>query len=218
MVKKIVLLMAVAMIVIVVGQALAAAQTASDVYQVNYFGNRNNAAGFDQLVNITNPGVQGSPLSTGEGALCANLYVFAADQQMSECCSCPITADGLLTLSLNKSLTGNPLTSVSPNSGVIKLLSTADAPTCDPTATTVGLLTTALTNSDPPTGSLAPDLRAWGTHLVQSTPGTLFTTETGFTAAPLSGDEAEFLPYTCRFVQYLGSGKGVCSCTDPTWE
>jgi len=60
-------------------------------------------------------------------------------------------------------------------------------------------------------GNIEPDLRAWGTHLVQTTPGTLFTTETDFAPAPLSATEATFLPYTCRFVQYLGSGKGVCA-------
>jgi hypothetical protein len=175
----------------------AMAQT-TDVYQVNYFANRNNATGFDQIVNITNPGLQGSPLSANEGALCANIYVFEADQQMSECCACPITADGLLSLSLNTNLTGNPLTSVAPNSGVIKVVSSVGSGTCDPTAI----------SSD----NIEPDLKAWGTHLVQTTPGTLFTTETAFRDAPLGSDEEAFLPYTCRFVQYLGSGKGVCSC------
>ena len=200
MVKKMVLAVVFAMAVCMIGQTLAVAQTvptASDVYQVNYFANRNNTAGFDQIVNITNPGVQGSPLSSNEGALCANIYVFEADQQLSECCAFPITADGLLTLSVNNDLTGNPLTSVSPSSGVIKLVSSASTGTCDPTAINVD--------------NIVPDLEAWGTHLVQTTPGTLFTTETAFTSAPLSATEEAFLPYTCRFVQYLGSGKGVCT-------
>jgi hypothetical protein len=198
MLKKLVLVVAVTMALSAVLSTAAMAQS-SDVYQVNYFANRNNTAGFDQTVNITNPGVQGSPLSANEGELCANIYVFAADQQMAECCACPITADGLLTLSLNSNLTGNPLTSVSPSSGMIKLVSSVGTGgTCDPTAVT------------PETTE--PDLRAWESHLVQTTPGTLFTTETRFAPAPLSADEAAFLPYTCRFVEYLGSGKGVCSC------
>jgi len=202
MVKKVILVVVVTMAISMVFSIAAMAQSdpVSDVYQVNYFNNRNNATGFDQVVDIINPGVQGSPMSSKEGALCANLYVFAADQQMSECCSFPITADGLLTLSVNNGLTGNPLTSVSPNSGVIKLVSSSDPGTCDPTAISVE-----------DGAQIEPDLRAWGTHLVQTTPGTLFTTETEFLWAPLSQDEATFLPYTCRFVQYLGSGKGVCA-------
>ena len=200
MVKKVVLAVVFAMAVCLVGQTLAFAQLA-DVYQVNYFANRNNTAGFDQIVNITNPGVQGSPLSSNEGALCANLYVFASDQQMTECCAFPITADGLLTLSVNNDLTGNPLTSVAPSSGVVKLVSSAKTGTCDPTAIAF----------DSDSANVEPDLEAWGTHLVQTTPGTLFTTETAFAPAPLSTTELEFLPYTCRFVQYLGSGKGVCT-------
>jgi len=195
MVKKLALAVVVIMAVSTVLSTAAMAQ-ATDVTLVNYFANRNNSNGFDQIVNITNPGVQGSPLSANEGALCANIYVFAADQQLTECCAFPITADGLLTLSVNSGLTGNPLTSVSPSSGTIKVVSTADNGTCDPTAI----------SSD----NFEPDLRAWGTHLVQTTPGTLFTTETGFVPVPLSASEASFLPYTCRFVQYLGSGKGVC--------
>jgi hypothetical protein len=209
MLKKLVLVVAATVALSAVFCTVAVAQS-WDVYQVNYFANRNNTAGFDQVVNITNPGVQGSPLSATEGELCANIYVFSADQQMAECCACPITADGLLTLSLNSNLTGNPLTSVSPSSGMIKLVSTIPVGgACDPTASSI---MPAVVQTATEAGSVAPDLRAWESHLVQTTPGTLFTTESEFAKAPLSEDEAAFLPYTCRFVQYLGSGKGVCSC------
>jgi hypothetical protein len=173
----------------------------SDIYQLAYFANRNNASGFDQVVNIVNPGAQGSPMSSSEGLVCANIYVFAPDQQMIACCACPITADGLLSLSVNKNLTGNPLTGVAPNAGAIALVSSApEESLCDPTAISID--------------NVEPDLRAWSTHLVQATPGTLFTIETGFRQAPLGQDElsSSFLPSTCRFTEYLGSGKGVCSC------
>jgi hypothetical protein len=202
MVKRHILVVAAVMATSMVLFSNAAMAQAADSYQVNYFANRNNSTGFDQIVNITNPGLQGSPLSSNEGMLCANIYVFAADQQMTECCACPITADGLLTLSLNSNLTGNPVTSVAPNSGMIKVVSSTSAGTCDPESISAG--------ADSP---VVPDLRAWGTHLVQTTPGTLFTTETSFWTAPLSADEANFLPSTCRFIQYLGSGKGLCTCS-----
>jgi len=42
------------------------------------------------------------------GALCANIYVFDDDQELQECCSCPVTADGVRTLSTINDLTSNP--------------------------------------------------------------------------------------------------------------
>jgi hypothetical protein len=68
------------------------------------------------------------------GTLCALIYVFTADQQLAECCGCPVTPNGLLTLSVTNDLTSNSLTGVKPQRGVIKLLSSAGASPCDPTA------------------------------------------------------------------------------------
>jgi hypothetical protein len=64
------------------------------------------------------------------------IYVFTSDQQLSQCCGCPVTPNGLLTLSVTRDLTDNPLTGVFPQRGVIKLLSAKPGPlnTCDPTA------------------------------------------------------------------------------------
>ena len=80
--------------------------------------------------------------------VCADIYVFDDNQEMSECCSCPITANGLLTPSVNRDLDGNALTGWPPPSdGVIKIVSDNQA-NCDAT-------------SPVPT----PDIRAWATHL-----------------------------------------------------
>ena len=49
-----------------------------DVYKVNYFAN-NVAAAPDETVRIDNPGLT-------YGNMCANIYVFDNDQQLSECC------------------------------------------------------------------------------------------------------------------------------------
>jgi hypothetical protein len=68
------------------------------------------------------------------GTLCALIYVFTADQQLAECCGCPVTPNGLLTLSVTNDLTRNSLTGVKPQRGVIKMLSSAGASPCDPTA------------------------------------------------------------------------------------
>ncbi|HMK28548.1 MAG TPA: hypothetical protein VK473_02615 [Terriglobales bacterium] len=180
--------------------SLAAAQGISDVYQVNYFSNRyygtQGNVYLDQTVRIINPGEQGTPLVKSQGTVCADIYVFDDTQEMSECCSCPITANGLLTLSVNWELTGNPLTGFPPpTDGVIKLVSDNGA-NCDPT-------------SPVPT----VDLRAWSTHLQKPDGSRLVITETEFQFAALQQDELQFLGLACSFVQYLGSGRGVCSCS-----
>jgi hypothetical protein len=57
------------------------------------------------------------------GTLCALIYVFSADQQLAECCGCPVTPNGLLTLSVTHDLTSNSLTGDTLHTGVIKILS-----------------------------------------------------------------------------------------------
>jgi len=174
------------------------AQGISDVYWVNYYSNRIFIPGvttFDQTVRIINPGEQGTPLSAHEGDVCADIYVFDSNQEMTECCNCHITANELLTFSVNEDLTDNPLQGFPPPAnGVIKIVSDNQA-NCDAT-------------SPVPT----PDIRAWATHLQRPTDGVLVTTEEEFAAAPLQQDELSFLGQACAFVQFLGSGKGLCSC------
>jgi len=177
----------------------AAAQnpiTNDSPYQLNYYSNRNNSAGADQILRIVNDGVTGSPISGNEGRLCANIYVFDAAQEMIECCHCVITANGMRTLSVLKDLTQNPLTGFpAPDNGVIKILGTV-ANGCSessPTALSAGLL-------------------AWQTHVEQPTNGTFVTSVTQYGDGTLSASEFSFLGEACSFVQYLGSGKGVCGC------
>jgi len=192
--KKVISL--VALVLIIAGLAsFASAQGISDVYWVNYYSNRAPLAVNDQTVRIINPGEQGTPISAGHGTVCADIYVFDSNQEMSECCSCKITANGLLTLSVNRDLTSNPLTGFPPPAdGVIKIVSD-NRSNCDPT-------------SPVPT----PDLRAWGTHLQRPFDAVLVTTEEEFAPAALQQDELSFLGQACSFVLFLGSGKGSCSC------
>jgi hypothetical protein len=173
--------------------ALGVSASAQDVFKVNYFANNVSGAP-DQTVRIDNPGTDGT------ANLCAMIYVFQDDQQLTECCGCITTANGLRTLSVGKDLTNNPLTGIStkPVDGVIKIVSAAvnDSP-CDPTSNVSPIAT----------------LRAWGSHN-QNKVGTAYpVTETEFTDASLSAEELGFnLEEQCSFVQRLGSGKGVCSC------
>ena len=119
------LLVAVAVVgFVIIGAGVASAQ---DVFKVNYFSN-NAAPAPDATVRIDNPGLT-------YGNLCAMVYVFDADQQLSECCGCVETHNGLRTLSVRSNLTSNPLTGVVSRNGVIKIVSAAvnNSP-CDPTS------------------------------------------------------------------------------------
>ena len=165
---------------------LASAQT--DVYRVNYFTLDNEAAIF-QTVRIDNPG-------TTYGNVCAMIYVYAADQQLAECCGCMETPNGLRTIPFS-SLLFNTLTGVFPPSGVFKIVSAApNGSVCDPT------------NVRP-----TPALREWGTHTQSTTTSPFFVlTETTFTPVTLGATELANLQAQCSFIHILGSGHGLCTC------
>jgi len=187
----------------------AAAQA---VFQINYFANNGVAGAPDATVRLDNPGsplvvvddtVTTNGITGGDVDLCAMIYVFDNDQQLSECCGCLMTPDGLRTLSVTHNLTNNPLTGVVSNNGVIKVVS--------------ALPNIVSTNNDPcdPTSEFVPvaTTRAWASH-VENKVGTSYpVTETPFTDATLSEEELEFnLIEQCSFAQRLGSGHAVCSC------
>jgi hypothetical protein len=176
----------IALLVLVIGTGAAMAQ---DVFRVNYFSN-NAAPAPDATVRIDNPGLT-------YGNLCAMIYVFDADQQLSECCGCVETHNGLRTLSVRSNLTSNPLTGIVSRNGVIKVVSAAvnNSP-CDPT-----------TNVTP-----KANLRVWVTH-IQNAVGTAFPiTETESSDSTLGATELANLQAQCSFIGILGSGQGICSC------
>jgi hypothetical protein len=171
---------------VTLGAGVASAQ---DVFKVNYFSNNAGSAP-DATVRIDNPGLT-------YGNLCAMVYVFDADQQLTECCGCVETHNGLRTLSVRRDLTSNPLTGVISSNGVIKIVSAAvnNSP-CDPTS-----------NVKP-----TANLRAWVTH-IQNAVGTAWPiTETESSDSTLGATELANLQAQCDFVNILGSGHGICSC------
>ena len=170
------------------GLGIASAQ---DIYKVNYFSNANTSGAPDATVRIDNPGVT-------YDLVCAFIYVFDNDQQLSECCGCKETPDGLRTLSVNKDLTSNPLTGVKSTNGVIKVVSgiNFDVAPCDPTTDIL----------------FGPNVRVWATH-IQNKVGSAFPiTETESSNSAISDGEAGGLESQCLFVNILGSGHGICSC------
>ena len=169
---------------------LSGSASAQDVYKVNYFSNNGVGTAPDATVRIDNPGLT-------YGNLCAMIYVFDADQQLTECCGCVETHNGLRTLSVRNNLTSNPLTGVLSTNGVIKIVSAAvnNSP-CDPTA-----------NVSP-----RANLCAWVTH-IQNAVGTAWPiTETESSDSTLGATELANLQAQCAFVNILGSGHGICSC------
>ena len=155
---------------------------------VTYFTNASNggvSTGYvDGTVNIINPG------SAAYANVCANIYVFYPDEEIAECCSCTVTPDGLLTLSINNDLTANLLTSTPIPAGVIKVV--GGTGTCNATKLT-------------PTS--APSLAAWGTHVLSTG-----VTETTFVESTLSAGEESALEAQCSDIVGAGSGHGICSC------
>ena len=179
--------------------------TTDTPYQVNYMSNLNIG---DSVVNITNDGAHGAGLGSGTsasvtGAICANVYVYNPDEEIVSCCSCPVTPNGLVSLSGKSDLINNPLTPATPTSIVIKILATAPVGgTCNNSALLSG------------TPTIVSGLLAWGTHLHANTSaaaGTYSVTETRFSPAILSAGEEARLAYGCGVVANVGSGFGVCN-------
>ena len=166
-----------------VAAILSAQAIDPDTFKVNYFAY--NLESDDNVVWVTNVGTSG-------GNVCADIYVFDPYQELSECCSCLATPDGLTQLQLTYQLLENPLTGITLDTGVIKILSAA---------TTGGKC--PLPTAPKPT----PGIRAWGTH-ISHTVGT----ETEFLDSGLSAVELSRLAAQCKAIQLVGSGKGVCDC------
>jgi hypothetical protein len=194
------------------GAPAMAAIFVGDPFQITYTANLNIG---DSFVDITNTGASGAGLDSGTaasvtGSICANVYVFDASEEILSCCSCPVTPNGLVSLSAQADLVSNPLTNANHTSIVIKLLATAPvAGSCNNSALLAG------------GPSLALGMAAWGTSLHANTTITVAppmgggtgydVTEKPFTDSSLSAGEFARLAYSCGAVANVGSGFGVCN-------
>jgi hypothetical protein len=196
-------LVLVALVVMVAGNALA--QTENEDYFVTYYANNLAAAAVpDATLRIVN---DGSSAANADSSLWASIYVFDDSQELTECCSCFVSADGLLSESVKNQLTASPLTSIKPPRGVIKVISSsvnAGGPRND-------YPTSNFTNT--PT----PGLRGWATHIQSFAnkypfgPAPYSQTETELADSNLSAGEESMLELLCKF-DFLLSGKH-CRCT-----
>jgi hypothetical protein len=180
------------------GNALA--QGDNTFYFTAYFSNANTTGAPDATLRLINDGSQSTSLGTGfqpNGTMYASIYTFDDSQEMQECCNCTISADGILSESVDLNLTSNPLTGGQEEGtrGVIKILT--------------GI------NPDPTNNRLKPGLRGTITHIQAPAIGNAqyYVSETPLARSNLSVAERQDLEITCGFVMYLGSGQGVCSCT-----
>jgi hypothetical protein len=169
------------------GQSGSAKLTVVPQLLLNYFSN-NSATNPDETVRVTNVGMTGGPL-------CAMVYVFDAREEMTECCGCSISQDGMRTLSVSNDLTNHPATGITPKAGVIEIVSAAIAgnQSCD------------ASNVSP-----AGELSAWATHLQIQAADTFTPTESPFDVVALSATQSAVLQGLCGFL--MGNTQGICTC------
>jgi hypothetical protein len=197
------------------GDAFAQNIGDSSYYFVTYYSNANTSGAPDGTLRLVNDGDQATAAPEGveNGTLWADIYVFDDSQEMTSCCSCPITSDGLLSESVNKELTSTTFTARAEiQRGVIKVISsfggTPEIPI--PVTGLRGWMThiQATTNGIPTTKS-GPD----------GSKGPWFVTETALADSNLTALEASNLGTVCSFgLASIGSGYGYCYCTPEDYD
>jgi hypothetical protein len=194
---RILAVLAIALVIATI-PGVASAQDDSP-FTTSYFSNNTTEGAPAGTLRLSNDGATVGLTFFGRGSaltLCANIYVFAADQQLAECCSCPVTPNGLVEENIQTNLLNNTLTRVVPNQGVIQIVATVDTGICDPVFTT----------------SLARGLTAWTTHIENQVGGQFPVSVTQNRPSTLSSAELSTLQSDCNFVRLVGSGFGVCNC------
>ena len=161
--------------------------TLDSPFQIRYAANVGPTSAGDSVINITNSGAT-------NGNICVNVYTFSPDEQEVACCSCVVTPNALVSLSVKNDLISNTLTPAVPSSVVVKLLATGGA-ACNAAAP----------------GALVSGMLAWGTtnHSVSGAAGNS-TTETAFSPATISAGELARISSLCGFIQSNGSTYGIC--------
>ena len=166
------------------------AQAQSSPYRVDYFSNANTGGAPDATLRLDNDG------AAGASNLCADIFIFDASEELSECCSCLETPDGLRTLSVDSNLTSNPLTGVVLSTGVIKIVAAETTGGACPVPTHITLASNG-------------EIQSWATHIQNSN---YTITETASQVSNLSSAEETNLAQQCGAIVKVGSGKGICNC------
>jgi hypothetical protein len=194
-------------VVLLGGNALAQTTPVGDgsYYFVTYYSNANIpaddaakskvAAGAPSAVlRIVNDGDASTSETEGKpnGSLWASIYVFDDSQELQECGTCYISADGILSEWVNSELLSNPLTGKVNYTGVIKVIGS--------------------TNPDPTNNKVKAGLHGTATH-IQNASTYWAVTETALADSNLVSAEQTALQDSCSFAITLGSGAGTITCT-----
>jgi hypothetical protein len=178
---------AAAALVLVTGSGTAMAQ--DHAFFLTYFSNAHKPGAPDGTLRLTNDG------HTSAGNLFADIYIFNDDEQFEACCSCEVTPNGYLSLSVDKDLTENLLTPENFHGrGLIMVVSSA---------------TFGATAPVPKRG-----IRAWITHPeALATEGQYSLSVEQLTDSNLGSEEETALAETCSFDLSLSTG-AACGCKD----
>ena len=172
------------------------------------------------------------------GTVCANIYVFDDIEEMQACCGCPVTPDGVRTMSVINNLTKNfGVNRGNMNAGTIEILAASanlflakpvplppqiatlgtSGWACDPT----GQFGPLIGASEEPNGGFLFNgvLRSWidnteGNAPVPAGSGALIkgVSVDEFQTAVLDQQHIDELDNFCLFLITNGSGTGACGC------
>ena len=193
---------------LMLGSAIGQAQQ----FQILYAANLDKG---DSYINATNTGFNGASLygpgiGGAAGNICLNVYAFSPDEQLVACCSCLITPNGLVSLSVNNDVLYNTLTGIRPNSAVVKFVTSSAGSQ---------FTGSSCTNSAALVGSNAENVLARGSLVFGTTlhapavPGSFVTTERPALEANLSTPELASITNRCANIIGNGSSYGICrSC------
>jgi hypothetical protein len=194
----------------------------------------------DNIIRLINPNgaANGNLAGAKPQPVCAMIYVFDDDQEMGECCGCPLTSAQLATFSVDKNLTSNwglaGGEAGNNTNGAIALVAAAPngaGGTCIPTnlpgysVTTASNLLGGATqrqfNTISPDGSAVIKSISGGTQNWVSVNGTsvnLLVQSPEITEIPLSDDAGgdpnnlNYLQEQCGAIVGNGTGGGICNC------
>ena len=173
----------------------------------------------DNLLRLINP-------TAANGSVCAYIYVFDSEEEMGECCGCPVSPNGLDQISVADDLTDNwGITSFDQDSGVIDIVTGLpnaaifisslgiSVPACNPgsASTPVGNLVGYITHNQ----AIVQESINLTNGSKDVTGTTTSLTEVSlFDEGAADSAESAYLVSTCHFLQANGTHKGQCHCGD----
>jgi hypothetical protein len=188
----------------------------SNTFIVGYFdvsepGSENGTGSGDNIVHLVNP--------TSTDPMCAMIYVYDDDQELGECCGCPLSNNKLLSLSVRNQLTSNwELRTPDIDNGLVAIQSgTPNNPGCinlNPESPDFGKHNPACNGGCDPTLTFQPAPGLVGSILKpQKVSAITSITETNmFKEGAADDTEIAFASLFCFTDIANGSGNGACNC------